>query len=134
MHAVRQTRWFGQDGLRGPILSGTGFYVRRDALYGATPAGGHTESFCSMEAGELARRFGHSDHLVASVRNLHQQQPPPSAAGGRRRLLLPHDATLVASCAYEKGTGWGDQVGFMYHSVVEDYFTGYRRFFSRGWT
>jgi hypothetical protein len=32
-----QTRWIGLDGLRGPILSGTGFYARRDALYGATP-------------------------------------------------------------------------------------------------
>jgi hypothetical protein len=41
----------------------------------------------------------------------------------------------VASCAYEAGTAWGTGVGFMYQSVVEDYFTGYQRFFfSRGWT
>ena len=39
---------------------------------------------------------------------------------------------LVASCAYEAGTAWGTGVGFMYQSVVEDYFTGYQRFFSRG--
>ena len=38
------------------------------------------------------------------------------------------------ACAYEAGTAWGTGVGFMYQSVVEDYFTGYQRFFSRGWT
>lgn len=29
-----QEKWEGLDGLRGPILSGTGFYMKRDALYG----------------------------------------------------------------------------------------------------
>ncbi|TKW28710.1 hypothetical protein SEVIR_3G346501v4 [Setaria viridis] len=130
------TRWIGQDGLRGPLLVGTGFYVRRDALYGAMPSAAtslpaHGAEFSSMEAGELVRRFGHSDDLISSVRNLHLQKPP---AAGRHRRRLPRDAALVASCAYETGTGWGDEVGFMYQSVVEDYFTGYRRFFSRGWT
>ncbi|CAN6200121.1 unnamed protein product [Urochloa humidicola] len=114
------TRWFGLDGLRGPNLSGTGFYARRDALYGATPS----SSLRSMDAAELARRLG--TQLVASVRD------DPSRS--RRR---PDAATLqqVASCAFEEqGTGWGDEAGFMYQSVVEDYLTGYRRFFSRGWT
>jgi hypothetical protein len=135
LHAsVRQTRWIGQDGLRGPLLAGTGFYVRRDALYGATPSAtssqaAHGAEFLSMDAAEMATRFGHSDDFISSWRNLHLQQP---CRGHRRRL--PRDAELVASCAYETGTGWGDEVGFMYQSVVEDYFTGYRRFFSRGWT
>jgi hypothetical protein len=134
------TRWIGLDGLRGPLLSGTGFYVRRDALYGATPppatqAGGYFSS-SMLEAGELATRFGHSDQLLASLRNQLQSSTPrpSSSAADSRRRPLPRDATLVASCAYEEGTGWGDQVGFMYQSVVEDYFTGYRRFFARGWT
>jgi len=126
-----QTRWFGLDGVRGPLLSGTGFYVRRDALYGATPPPGSTD-FSSMDAGELKTRFGHSDCLVASLRG---------GGGGdqhRRRLPLappePESLARVASCAYEAGTAWGTGVGFMYQSVVEDYFTGYQRFFSRGWT
>ncbi|CAL5053216.1 unnamed protein product [Urochloa decumbens] len=132
------TRWIGLDGLRGPLLSGTGFYARRDALYGATPpaaTSSPTQDFWSMDAGELARRFGDSGDLVESVRNLHRQQPPPSSeTQSRRRHLLPRDATLMASCAYEAGTGWGDESGFMYQSVIEDYFTGYRRIFRRGWT
>ncbi|RLM61825.1 hypothetical protein C2845_PM14G11720 [Panicum miliaceum] len=134
------TRWIGLDGLRGPLLSGTGFYVRRDALYGATPPpatqAGDYFSSSMLEAGELATRFGHSDQLLASLRNqLQSSTPRPSSStADSRRRPLPRDATLVASCAYEEGTGWGDQVGFMYQSVVEDYFTGYRRFFARGWT
>ncbi|KAG2603541.1 hypothetical protein PVAP13_5KG777600 [Panicum virgatum] len=93
----------GLDGLRGPLLSGTGFYVRRDALYGATPPAAYLQS----------------------------TTPRPSTSSS---AVVPLDATLVASCAFEEGTGWGDHVGFMYQSVVEDYFTGYRRFFARGWT
>uniref|UniRef100_A0A0A9GKE5 Uncharacterized protein n=1 Tax=Arundo donax TaxID=35708 RepID=A0A0A9GKE5_ARUDO len=132
LRSIFSTRWKGLDGLRGPILSGTGFYVRRDALYGATPAStsSATQELWSMETGELKRRFGHSDDLVASVRSLHRSSSSTAARG----VLLPPDAKLVASCAYEMGTGWGDQVGFLYQSVVEDYFTGYRQLFCRGWT
>ncbi|EES04292.1 hypothetical protein SORBI_3003G442500 [Sorghum bicolor] len=121
------TRWFGLDGVRGPFLSGTGFYVRRDALYGATPPPGSTD-LSSMDAGDLKARFGHSDRLVASLRGGGDDQ--------RRRRRLPPEPveSLVATCAYEAGTAWGTGVGFMYQSVVEDYFTGYQRFFSRGWT
>lgn len=129
---IFHTRWFGLDGLRGPILSGTGFYARRDALYGATPHNGAClSSNDDDDDAELKRRFGQSDRLAASVkRTLHhqQQQQPQHAAVDSAELVA------VASCAYEAGTGWGDRVGFMYQSVVEDYFTGYRRLFAAGWT
>jgi hypothetical protein len=78
---------------------------------------------CSMDSGELARRFGRSKDLVASVRSSHHRSAEEDAA-----------AVLLASCGYEEGTGWGHQVGFLYQSVVEDYFTGYRQLFCRGWT
>ncbi|KAF8646865.1 hypothetical protein HU200_065670 [Digitaria exilis] len=118
------TRWIGLDGLRGPLLSGTGFYARRDALYGDTEL---------LDATELARRFGHSDQLVASVRNLHADLQQSSK--GKAKKLELELLEAVASCSFEAaGTGWGDEVGFMYQSVIEDYFTGYRRFFCRGWT
>ncbi|TVU14615.1 hypothetical protein EJB05_38091, partial [Eragrostis curvula] len=114
LRSIFSTRWKGLDGLRGPILSGTGFYARRDALYGATPS-----------------RFGRSNDLVASVRSLNDP-----ASSSRRRGQDEQDATvrLVARCSYETGTAWGHEVGFLYQSVVEDYFTGYRQLFLRGWT
>ncbi|TVU01771.1 hypothetical protein EJB05_52767, partial [Eragrostis curvula] len=139
LRSIFSTRWKGLDGLRGPILSGTGFYARRDALYGATPSSasqGKLPSqscgyeFCFMEAGELERRFGRSNDLVASVRSLND----PASSSRRRGQDEKDAARLVARCSYEPGTAWGHEVGFLYQSVVEDYFTGYRQLFLRGWT
>ncbi|KAL6853339.1 hypothetical protein ACP4OV_019368 [Aristida adscensionis] len=140
LRSIFSTRWKGMDGLRGPILSGTGFYARRDALYGATPATATSPSagaspFCSTEAGELERTFGRSGDLVASVRDLHRSRSPTAVTAARRGGgVLPRDGELVASCAFEDGTRWGDAAGFLYQSVVEDYFTGFRQLFCRGWT
>ncbi|VAH57394.1 unnamed protein product [Triticum turgidum subsp. durum] len=122
------TRWKGLDGLRGPILSGTGFCVRRDAVYGAGP-GSSQEQFSGVEVGELKRRFGVSNGHIASLRRSGTGSTIVAAGD-----VLPQDAELVASCDYETGTEWGEDVGFLYQSVVEDYFTGYRQLYCRGWT
>lgn len=37
-----QIRWPGIDGLQGPVLSGTGFYMKREALYGNLSEKGKT--------------------------------------------------------------------------------------------
>lgn len=37
-----QTLWEGMDGLDGPVLSGTGFYMKRVALYGTSIQGGNS--------------------------------------------------------------------------------------------
>ncbi|XP_047058111.1 cellulose synthase-like protein G2 [Lolium rigidum] len=124
LRSIFSTRWKGLDGLRGPILSGTGFCVKRDAVYGAQPASSQ-DQFSSMEVGELKARFGHSNGHLASLRR---------SWSAIARDALPEDATFVASCAYETGTKWGEEVGFLYQSVVEDYFTGYRQLYCRGWT
>uniref|UniRef100_A0ACD5VF57 Uncharacterized protein n=1 Tax=Avena sativa TaxID=4498 RepID=A0ACD5VF57_AVESA len=123
LRSIFSTRWKGLDGLRGPILSGTGFCLRRDAVYGARPSSSQGP-FSSMEVGELKTRFGHSNGHLVSLRR----------TAGSTTGVLPQDATLVASCEYEMGTRWGEEVGFLYQSVVEDYFTGYRQLYCRGWT
>uniref|UniRef100_M8AU71 Cellulose synthase-like protein G3 n=1 Tax=Aegilops tauschii TaxID=37682 RepID=M8AU71_AEGTA len=128
LRSIFWTRWKGLDGLRGPILSGTGFCARRDAIYGARPASSQ-DQFSGVEVGELKRRFGVSNGHIVSLRR--------SGTGSTivaRDALPQEDAELVASCAYETGTEWGEQVGFLYQSVVEDYFTGYRQLYCRGWT
>jgi hypothetical protein len=78
-----------------------------------------------MEVGELKARFGHSNGHIVSLRR---------SRSTAARDVLPQDATFVASCDYETGTKWGEEVGFLYQSVVEDYFTGYRQLYCRGWT
>lgn len=56
-----------------------------------------------MEVGELKRRFGLSNDLVASVRTLHR------SGNTATRNVLPQDAKSVASCAYEMDTKWGKE-------------------------
>ncbi|XP_048561927.1 cellulose synthase A catalytic subunit 7 [UDP-forming]-like isoform X2 [Triticum urartu] len=128
LRSIFWTRWKGLDGLRGPILSGTGFCVRRDAVYGAGP-GSSQDQFSGVEVGELKRRFGVSNGHIASLRRSGTGSTIVAAGD-----VLPQDAELVASCDYETGTEWGEEVGFLYQSVVEDYFTGYRQLYCRGWT
>ncbi|KAK1661783.1 hypothetical protein QYE76_049942 [Lolium multiflorum] len=99
LRSIFSTRWKGLDGLRGPILSGTGFCVKRDAVYGAQPASSQ-DQFSSMEVGELKARFGHSNGHVASLRR---------SWSTIARDVLPEDATFLASCAYETGTKWGEE-------------------------
>ncbi|KAF7028042.1 hypothetical protein CFC21_040020 [Triticum aestivum] len=127
LRSIFWTRWKGLDGLRGPILSGTGFCARRDAIYGALPASSQ-DQFSGVEVGELKRRFGVSNGHIASLRR------PGTGSTIVARDALPQDAELVACCDYETGTEWGEEVGFLYQSVVEDYFTGYRQLYCRGWT
>ncbi|EMS68418.1 Cellulose synthase-like protein G2 [Triticum urartu] len=103
LRSIFWTRWKGLDGLRGPILSGTGFCVRRDAVYGAGP-GSSQDQFSGVEVGELKRRFGVSNGHIASLRRSGTGSTIVAAGD-----VLPQDAELVASCDYETGTEWGEE-------------------------
>ncbi|WCJ23963.1 cellulose synthase family protein [Euphorbia peplus] len=105
-------RWPGTDGLQGPILSGTGFYMKRKALYG----------HILRDLEELKRTFGHSNQYLMSVRVSIENDIHESRGSLRKSVQEGH---LLVTCAYEEHTLWGEQVGFLYESVVEDYFTGF---------
>lgn len=120
--------WKGMDGFRGPVLSGTGFYIKRDALYGAEP--GHAsirEEFNSVGISALKQIFGSSNEFIVSLREKRSNNATRTKA-----YSLLQEAIRLASCSYENDTQWGHQVGFLYDSVVEDYFTGFH-LHCRGW-
>eukprot|EP00262_Sarcandra_glabra_P021202 TRINITY_DN8826_c0_g1_i1.p1 TRINITY_DN8826_c0_g1~~TRINITY_DN8826_c0_g1_i1.p1 ORF type:complete len:369 (-),score=29.32 TRINITY_DN8826_c0_g1_i1:38-1144(-) len=94
------------DGLKGPILSGTGFYMKRAAL--SESKSGYSKSQAIQENNQCNVQNG----IVSNT--------------------LLQETMAVASCAYEKDTKWGEQIGFLYHSLVEDYFTGFH-LHCRGW-
>ncbi|XP_047948698.1 cellulose synthase-like protein G2 isoform X2 [Salvia hispanica] len=98
-------KWEGLNGLKGPILSGTGFYIRREALYRSTQQ--------LQKNGDMIKWFGSSEEFINSVYT-------------HNKPNYPSDNVLqfLASCSYDNGTKWGEQVGFRYFAVVEDYFTG----------
>lgn len=95
----------GMDGLLGPILMGTGCFVRRRAFFGGP------SSFVAPENPMLSPHNNVNDKRFMQV------------------LDLAHH---VAGSRYEAQTKWGSQIGFRYGSAVEDFFTGYH-LHCQGW-
>uniref|UniRef100_A0A7N0V6M9 Uncharacterized protein n=1 Tax=Kalanchoe fedtschenkoi TaxID=63787 RepID=A0A7N0V6M9_KALFE len=113
--------WPGQDGLRGPILSGTGFYIKREALC-------NSPSF-SQDISEVRTLYGRSNVFITKLNQGYKLDDFTSLPWS-----LQDEARSLASCTYEEETKWGQEVGFMYGSVVEDFFTSLHRLHRQGWT
>ncbi|KMT12691.1 hypothetical protein BVRB_4g087890 [Beta vulgaris subsp. vulgaris] len=110
MREIWSGYWEGADGLQGPTISGTNFYLRRKALY-------DINIDASMNLKELKESLGPSNELIKS---LSQHDKPTVIKGREKSSVLLQEAHFLASCPYEEGTGWGQKVGFQYGSIVED--------------
>ncbi|GAB2294520.1 hypothetical protein Dimus_028724 [Dionaea muscipula] len=110
----------GMDGIEGPCLSGTGFYIKRKALYGSSV---EEES---DDLVQLRRSFGSSNKFIKS---LHKDHKPNVTQFSEEQFS---ETQFVAFCEYEHLTKWGQEVGFLYYSIVEDYFTGFH-LHCKGW-
>ncbi|XP_028762335.1 cellulose synthase-like protein G2 [Neltuma alba] len=108
--------WQGMDGLQGPVLSGTCFYAKRAAFYG------NFTSKDNMELVQLQQQFGSSNEFIKS---LSKNYTPHLVSVTTAHESLQQDIKLLASCNYETSTKWGQEVGFLYASVVEDVVTGF---------
>ncbi|KAK3414883.1 hypothetical protein EUGRSUZ_H00188, partial [Eucalyptus grandis] len=113
----------GMDGLKGPILSGSCSYIKRESLYRKPMQ----EGFDLMD---LKKLFGHSNEFI---KYLWQKEKPSKNTTAGDSAALMKETQLLTSCGYENGTKWGQEVGFMYNSVVEDYFTSFT-LHCKGWT
>ncbi|XP_077229062.1 quillaic acid 3-O-glycosyltransferase CSL1-like isoform X2 [Tasmannia lanceolata] len=127
LRSVFKSMWKGCDGLKGPILTGTNFYMKREALYGNSPGYSVREGFSSADD---RKKFGPSNELIALVHQNYKFNAMNRISSKQSSL---REALILASCNYEKDTKWGEQIGFLYDSVVEDYFTGFH-LHCRGWT
>ncbi|KAM3708172.1 hypothetical protein ACJW31_02G077200 [Castanea mollissima] len=119
LRCVFSVLWQGADGLQGPFLSGTGFYIKRVSLCGGS-------SIQDIDLGELKHSFGSSNELIKSLHGSYK----PYVINDQYGLL--EETHLLASCTYENDTKWGKEVGFLYNSVLEDYFTGFT-LHCKGW-
>ncbi|KAI3995999.1 hypothetical protein MKX01_037496 [Papaver californicum] len=106
-----KTKWQGMDGLRGPVLSGTGFYMKRKALF--------------------ETRFGPSARFIKSLCQDFVCNDNDEDSSTTSSLL--REARYLASCAFENKTQWGDRIGFSYKCLLESTFTGYL-LHCKGWT
>ncbi|XWS08835.1 hypothetical protein CRYUN_Cryun40dG0034400 [Craigia yunnanensis] len=107
--------WPGLDGLKGPVLSGTNFYIKREALCGNYIQKG-------IDLRELKNSYGPSNEFIISLR--HDYKPNLNNDGEVSHILL-EEAKVLASCSYEDHTKWGKEVGFLYDAIAEDYLTGF---------
>lgn len=123
MRTIWTVYWPSFDGLQGPVISGTNFYIKREALYGFSIDGSDLK--------DMRDFFGPSNEFLKS---LSKNDNSNAIKGGDIELspILLKEAHFLASCTYEKGTKWGEKVGFRYDSLTEDLMTGlYLQ--SKGW-
>ncbi|XP_023770529.1 cellulose synthase-like protein G2 isoform X1 [Lactuca sativa] len=111
-----KTLWSGMDGIKGPCLSGTCYYLKREALYM------HHLPLEDINLKELKECFGSSNDFLKSM---HQKHGENMDYGKVLSDVLLQEIKLLSSCGYENNTKWGKEVGFRYFSVVEDYFTSF---------
>lgn len=119
--SVFTIQWQGTDGIMGPILSGTGFYIKRRSLYGNSVKG--------PDLVEHKESFGSSKEFVQSLDGKYRPNEIDEKTASKAMLQETH---FLASSSYEQHTGWGEKVGFLYYSVAEDYFTGFN-LHCKGW-
>ncbi|XP_027927163.1 cellulose synthase-like protein H1 isoform X2 [Vigna unguiculata] len=121
----------GMAGLQGPHYSGTNTFHRRNVIYGLCPE--EIEIGRKGKLGEkklLTQQFGSSkefiksaDHALDWKTNFHNDSSPSDCIEA---------AIKVAGCEYECGTWWGEKIGWLYGSIVEDVPTGLN-IHRRGW-
>lgn len=112
------------DGLNGPVMSGTGFYIKRASLCRKfTDKGILSMMLCHLlllekqqvngeylnmlgtDLMELRQCFGSSNEFIKSLNQIYF----PSIMESSGHALL-QETRLVASCNYEIGTKWGQEV------------------------
>ncbi|OEL17364.1 putative mixed-linked glucan synthase 7 [Dichanthelium oligosanthes] len=124
----------GLDGLQGPIYVGTGCMFRRSALYGVDPPRfrPHGDASSKDDVATETDKFGVSTPFHRSVRAVLNHSTSEEEWNSPFDGAAIGEATALVSCAYEDGTAWGRDIGWMYGTVTEDVATGFC-LHRRGW-
>ncbi|KAB2009430.1 hypothetical protein ES319_D10G166200v1 [Gossypium barbadense] len=86
-------KWQGMDGIRGPSLSDTSFYLKRKALYGSPNCEG-------------TQRFLYSNKHPSEAQRTSGELMKFSS---EEEIAILKEAKLLASCNYERNTKWGEE-------------------------
>lgn len=116
-----KTKFQGMDGIGGTVCAGTGYYLKKKALYGSPNQ--QDEHVAHPE-----ESFGKSTKFIDSLRGSESED---SQIDGFSTAILK-EANKLASCSYEDNTKWGKQIGYSYDSLLESSFTGYL-LHTKGW-
>ncbi|CAM0952398.1 unnamed protein product [Alopecurus aequalis] len=114
----------GLNGIQGPSFIGTGCMFRRVALYGADPPQWRPDD-AKAKVLQGPNVFGKSTEFINSMLAAANQERSIASP-----VTLQETATAevanVMTCAYEDGTEWGNDVGWVYSIATEDVVTGFR--------
>ncbi|KNA17848.1 hypothetical protein SOVF_076670 [Spinacia oleracea] len=117
--------WPGADGLQGPCIIGTNVYIKRKVLYSINIT---TDDGINLK--EVRSSLGPSNELTNSV--VQNDKLNKTVKDKEVSSVMVQEAHFLASCTYEKGTMWGQKVGFCYGTIVEDAKTSIR-LQNKGW-
>ncbi|XP_051129337.1 cellulose synthase-like protein G3 [Andrographis paniculata] len=111
-----KTKYQGMDGLKGTVCAGTGYFLKKKALY-CSPHENEDEVLRDVE-----KKFGSSKQLIDSVKHLNETSTKKREFTS---LATIDEAKKLASCTYEQNTRWGKEIGYSYDCLLESTFTGY---------
>ncbi|KAK3125327.1 hypothetical protein QOZ80_7BG0603390 [Eleusine coracana subsp. coracana] len=115
------------NGLQGPSYLGTGCTFRRVALYGMEPPRWRVDN---IKVTRKIKEFGKSTLFINSMLDAANQDR--SITPMLFEQSINDELTALMSCAYEDGTSWGRDVGWVYNIATEDVVTGFRMH-RQGW-
>ncbi|KAK2972971.1 hypothetical protein RJ640_022028 [Escallonia rubra] len=116
-----KTKYQGMDGIGGSVCAGTGYYLKKSALYSSPDQ----DDFLLKPE----KHFGFSRKFNASLKHSYAQK-----VNGEKILsdAVLEEAMILASCGFEENTKWGKEaskiyhnIGYSYDSLLESTFTGY---------
>ncbi|KAI3790696.1 hypothetical protein L2E82_03929 [Cichorium intybus] len=116
-----KTKYQGMDGIGGTVCAGTGYYLKKQALYGSPN---------QLDEHHLRPKetYGESTIFIDSLKASNNEETQTD----RFTTAILKEATNLASCSYEDNTKWGKQIGYSYSSLLESSFTGYL-LHTKGW-
>ncbi|XP_019447721.1 PREDICTED: cellulose synthase-like protein B4 isoform X1 [Lupinus angustifolius] len=104
----------GMAGLQGPFYAGTNTFHRRNAIYGLYP-----HEMENDRKGKISmQQFGSSKEFFKSAIGALEGNAYSSKQISPSNFI--EEAIQVSDCAYENGTSWGKQLGWIYGSISED--------------
>ncbi|KAL0457045.1 UNVERIFIED_CONTAM: Cellulose synthase-like protein E1 [Sesamum latifolium] len=91
----------GVDGLRGPMMCGSNFFMRREAIYGTD------RIQKDIHLKQLKKSFGSSNEFIRSIYKNYKPQLPED----RQNPVGPlqNELQLLSSCTYDNDTEWGKE-------------------------
>ncbi|KAG6393396.1 hypothetical protein SASPL_147637 [Salvia splendens] len=95
------TKWDGLNGLNGPGLTGTAFYIKREALCGIRKLQPNAKHNL------LKEYYGSSNDFIKSISKIYRPNYPTNAL--LTDVALQKEVQLLASCSYDIGTKWGQE-------------------------